>query len=486
MASHAVLPKRGTRDPASTQGDSTHDGCVDDDGYDPGQSSTSNQCSLAGDCDQDDSWMTQKDMALLKALSSNGGPVPGGPRNSHVQLPRLRRLSRAARPVKFIGEGAANAVFEIEDSGADSDLKGLLLRVSKVPSRNSPPTFKYVLQQKFYQASIKPILGEYAVHQELVILRSSGLVDKLNMLLQNIDSTRKEKFRGSFIGRSDWGFLVEDMRPQDPKEYVLIEFKPKWLSQSPSAPKTAIRCRQCAMELRNFVKDSSKDRMPPDQKPCPLTLLNKGIPAAASSPFRIAPQLAKEPNSDHFRKALESIANHPALHELKAQQELHDKLGPLFAKPSESFVLAMTLRDCTCFAQIHRLRQSIKIRMGDFDRKDPQVKFERWRLAEEELVDGGFYTAEWIRCNGSFYRSPTLCLLEHSVQSRNRQPHFLDLQVKGKQMEKLPNGNSTKSTAAKPMLADHDDVVVLQERLKPFKIKGSDPEMALHGNSGFN
>lgn len=212
---------------------------------------------------------------------------------------------------------------------------------------------------------------------------------------------------------------------QDPDECVLVEFKPKWLSQSPSAPETAVRCRQCAMELRNLVSDPSRSRAMPREKPCPLALGCGGAPQQASSPFRIAPQLAGE---EHFREALTTIANHPALHELKLQQDLHDKLGPLHAEPSDPyFIIAMTLRDCTCFVQVHRHSQSIKLRMGDFDRKDPLVKFERWRRAEQELIDGGFYTARWILCDRVFYRAPTLCALEIAPGLPSRRAEVLSI-----------------------------------------------------------
>lgn len=110
-------------DSASNQGDSADDGCFDDDASDPGQSSTSYQCSLAGDLD-DDSCMTPQDMALLKALAPDAGPRP----RSHP--PRLRSFPPGTRPVRLVGEGAANAVFELDAA----DLNG---RSSPLPA--GPP-----------------------------------------------------------------------------------------------------------------------------------------------------------------------------------------------------------------------------------------------------------------------------------------------------------------------------------------------------------
>lgn len=169
------------------------------------------------------------------------------------------------------------------------------------------------------------------------------------------------------------------------------------------------------MELRNLIKDLSRSKARPEQKPCPLALVSPDRrPWQVCSPFRMAPHLAGQGNSELYLEALGSIATHPAIRDLKEQQDIHDKIGPLYADPSKPFFpLAMTLRDCTCFAQIDRCTQSVRLRFGDFDWKDPQIKFERWRSVEEELIEMGFYTAEWILCDGVYYRPPTLCLLEH-------------------------------------------------------------------------
>lgn len=83
-----------------------------------------------------------------------------------------------------------------------------------MPALGQPLTYDYLLQQRFYHSVIKPVLHNHTVHQELVVLRKSNLVNELNKLLQSIDHLRKEKFRGSYVGHSDWGLLLEDMRPE--------------------------------------------------------------------------------------------------------------------------------------------------------------------------------------------------------------------------------------------------------------------------------
>lgn len=91
---------------------------------------------------------------------------------------------------------------------------GLLLRVAKEPLRNERPGFDYIEQQWYHHTLILPILGASVLHYELAVIRNSGIVDDINEHLRRIDQTRKGKFRGSFVSQSDWGFLVEDMRPE--------------------------------------------------------------------------------------------------------------------------------------------------------------------------------------------------------------------------------------------------------------------------------
>lgn len=62
------------------------------------------------------------------------------------------------------------------------------------------------------------------------------------------------------------------------------EFKPKWLLQSPSAPKDAVRCRQCARSAQENVKRRANGK-PCKQYLCPLDAVSddpRGIAQAAS------------------------------------------------------------------------------------------------------------------------------------------------------------------------------------------------------------
>ena len=346
-----------------------------------------------------------------------------------------------------------------EQLWANTCILGLLLRVAKVPSLAAAPTYNYLQQQKHYQTVIQPILGHNAVHQELVVLRESDIIGKLNGFLQSIAHRRKDKFKGSFVGQSDWGFLVEDMQPRgkpsltrstsnslnsamslltlaaDSTDTLLIEFKPKWLLQSPSAPKDAVRCRQCALNLQTFVeKPECSQAYSPTTTLCPIALV-QDAPWPANSPFRIAPHLALESKSrDYYAEILRRTIDHEIIRTLMYQQGLLDQGGPLKASADDpKFPLAMTLRDCTCFALIPRYssstikRQPIKIRLGDLDWKDPSKKIDRWRSTEAGLISGGYYTSTKITCDGVEYQPPTLCALEN--QPRQAKPSPVNLRV---------------------------------------------------------
>ncbi|KOS21313.1 Inositol-pentakisphosphate 2-kinase [Escovopsis weberi] len=406
--------------------------------YQSGRASPSTAGSAASDPDEGDiSWMTFSDMAVLKAMAGgyqpsicakcqSGSLSDGGSVKAH-KLPALARLPQGTKIVKFVGEGTANAVFEIAvppDCPTRDRFEGKLLRVAKVASLGETPTYDYTLQQGFYYGFIKSTLGEYAVDQELVVLHNSGIIDELNALLQDIDHTRKPIFQGSYVGLSNWGLLVEDMRPGDDDSHILIEFKPKWLLQSPSAPPKAIRCRQCALDFRKFLLNPIAEKPCPQRKPCPLALGNPTAPKVVRSPFRITNSLPGVAMADkHFEAALAKIMDHDVIHLLRREQGRLDKKGPLHVGPKDQTIsLAMTLRDCTLFALIpvnndHADDSApIKVRLCDFDWKDPKVKAARWSSTEKALIEEGFYTADWLLCrlNGvdTYHHPPTLCTLE--------------------------------------------------------------------------
>ncbi|PTB56736.1 hypothetical protein M431DRAFT_385686 [Trichoderma harzianum CBS 226.95] len=537
------LPPQLVEDSASNNGSSVAGDCFDDDFLsDAGRESPSNADSLAEDSDDEAVAVSSADMARLRAMSYDrsrdrrcdcdedddnshntndsrdqsrtrprtrqrpqlriqdvdlaldmGGDNGGDGDGDGAYQPLVSVLPRGTKPVRLVGEGAANAVFEIKlppGSRVGAQFQGKLLRVAKAPSLGRAPTSSdyYLRQQEFFIREIQPHLGEHAVSQELVVLHKSGIVDDLNAMLRDMNHQRKPKFQGSFIGHASWGFLVEDMRPNG--EYlshmltskllysddgsILVEFKPKWLLQSPSAPKGAIRCRQCALELRNYLKTPGSKSPRPERRPCPIALANPDCPQQVASPFRIAPQLSARQDDARVQAILDKIIHHKAIQKLRECQKSLDHVGPLLPPTNLDFVVAMTLRDCTCFALVpSNDDEEIKLRFGDFDFKDPEKKFNHWRGTEQDLIEGGFYTADWVVCGDSYYHPPSLCSLEWSGKPRTGDAVILLIEDNTTKHNKLSsyqkNGSPSSAKTGKTVYRHTGDLAALHKGLEPFK-----------------
>lgn len=266
----------------------------------------------------------------------------------------------------------------------------------------------------------------------------------------------------------------------DPSQSLLVEFKPKWLSQSPSAPKNAIRCRQCAKELHSYVTEPGLKRPVPTQaKPCPLTLgRDNATRAGTDSSRRLVPHLDKL--GDHLSSTLDVLRDEEAFECLRRAQENNDMVGPLGADKCDSkFALAMTLRDCTCFALVstqasksRASRRPLKVRFGDFDMKIPEFRLDYWRRVEEELIEGGFYTAGWLYCDKTFYTPPTNCVLESLNQVRVERTEVMHLQNPAADKEDvppLPRNGTTKMSRTPVVRGVETDVSTLGRCLEAYK-----------------
>lgn len=302
-ASFLQLPPQYLDDSASNYGSSVPGDCFDEDSQsDAGRDSPSNAGSLAEesddeagpaissddlarlramslfrsrnhkcDCDASDQMPTRSQDASARDQARDAAPVLDMSNSSSDSvcdpvvscLPQ--ELPPGTKPIRLVGEGAANVVFEIKlppNSGMDAHFQGTffssstsskeardtqitassnflkrfstlscgytdpvanrcsapigkLLRVAKAQALSRTPVSSnyYLRQQEFFIREIQPHLGEHAVRQELVVLRKPSIVEDLNTMLRKSNHLRKPKFQGTYIGRASWGFLVEDMRP---------------------------------------------------------------------------------------------------------------------------------------------------------------------------------------------------------------------------------------------------------------------------------
>lgn len=196
---------------------------------------------------------------------------------------------------------------------------------------------------------------------------------------------------------------------------LTLEFKPKWLSQSPDAPASATRCRNCARELlrheRTKPNDSLDDK---SQKPkttilCPLNFLACPIspPALADVLAYLATALdppirrVETTSPAQYDRLVHWLRTNDLIPRLRAAQLAHDGdgAGPLGAAAAArdpaaaaSLQLAMTLRDCACFVRVPADPGApVEAKLGDLDKKNWVAKLGYWQGMETKLIEGRYY-----------------------------------------------------------------------------------------------
>ncbi|KAF1919390.1 inositol-pentakisphosphate 2-kinase-domain-containing protein [Ampelomyces quisqualis] len=210
-----------------------------------------------------------------------------------------------------------------------------------------------------------------------------------------------------------WGILLPDLSPQLGSS-ITVEVKPKWLSQSPTAPSNALRCRTCALQVAK-PKDVTK-------YVCPLKLL--GGSRDVVYPWvsgRVAEQLGVDVKSigpqvqaqatdiaSHLAKYISEGHGRDLLRRLEVLQRNLDQQGVLYRKRimttsqetrhafDHNLRLAMTLRDCSLYLRIGYnssgvIPGTIDCKLGDLDFKSAD-KIEDWAIKERELLESGAYT----------------------------------------------------------------------------------------------
>ncbi|EQB56831.1 inositol-pentakisphosphate 2-kinase [Colletotrichum gloeosporioides Cg-14] len=346
--------------------------------------------------------------------------------------------------VDYVAEGAANVVFKTHlppyagkpdprDKTDEDLLNKLLLRVPKAPKDPNKPYLNAGLQLGYLQQFILPI---FDYRRDLVVVHRLGKGNKdiiMNMVnhlkaLDNIPPPRRPaKFRGDTIepGEECFVALVEDMRPR-PGERA-VEFKPKWLAQSPSAPPKANTCRCCALASKKYYdannpqtannpnhkaegdEKTSNDkgkakakidspikeqRLSPDNYPCPLWLDPERVTPPGKKSIRAAAIKKIFKDDENYARLYELLKQKPTLKLLKQHQLSKDPLGPLRRAKDIADVdygIAMTLRDCSLFVR-YLDDASFEAKLADLDWKNIDWKFDEWRAKELALVEEEWYT----------------------------------------------------------------------------------------------
>ncbi|KAM7221445.1 Inositol-pentakisphosphate 2-kinase [Rhypophila decipiens] len=327
-------------------------------------------------------------------------------------IPDLAALLADDFDFKFVGEGAANIIFEIiQSQEPDPLLHDKLLRVPKARAI----ALDYLHVQEYWESSVRPLfqdgdlVNQVLVHLGACSVKQNLIISRLQAAVSNVEPTRRKDFRGSTVGETEYAMLVDDMRVAKSNKgggQILLEFKPKWLTQSPDAPANAIRCRNCAKEwLRYHDKLQKKLQKPPKLQQsftpdelqrrqtqkvlplpvlCTIDLLNSSSCVKArervlsrltdpspTSRSTVALTNAIPEGSRQWRLLSRWLEGNSLLKRLELAQRANNDpeqhldrngeggkrkgggcLAALMGQENPELDLAMTLRDCTCFVRI--------------------------------------------------------------------------------------------------------------------------------------
>lgn len=323
----------------------------------------------------------------------------------------------------YLAEGAANIVYrfeirhptpppsQLEEYGegtpppteieSDFDEKGdgfecagvfenKLLRLRKGLSTTLPVS----VTQEAWERVIAPLFLPTEIVQQSLVRLESRVIHDLNTKLQHWEqdpadaqNPRPSIRRGIYLADDEFGLLVTDMTAGSQGDTV-IEFKPKWLIQSPSAPKNAVRCRQCARFARANA-ELARENESLKKVWCPLEL-------SMNESRRLAQILFPPEERDEMFPRFQSwLSSNTLLPRLRQLQKALDPIGVLENdKNNDMFRAAMTLRDCSVFVRFPATVADdhlIEARIGDLDLKSPN-KAQYWKDIENSLINGGWYT----------------------------------------------------------------------------------------------
>ena len=292
--------------------------------------------------------------------------------------------------LEYLAEGAANIIYRftfpppspsIEADASLNDYEGgrSTPPPSELPAlhydpifqnkllrlRKALPTTSVVVSQEKFEHVIQPLIPtEYLVQQTLVKLPPDLQADcNRNLRLMEEAGTRPRKRHGTYlVVESGYGCLVADMTSAGNKGQVVIDFKPKWLAQSPSAPAGSVRCRTCALRAMRKASGKYEDepsfdphlqRAPPNL--CPLSLVSEHSHRVRLAVRCIMDRAKWPPSAREWLtpRLTEFFTRNPIIYLLQTLQQDLDPNGVSQANLNDpKFLTAMTLRDCTMFVVV--------------------------------------------------------------------------------------------------------------------------------------
>ena len=164
----------------------------------------------------------------------------------------------------YFAEGAAYNVYQIGQPGTrlrlknqdfvspshiDPRFKGKLLRLRKHIASAVP-----VLEShEYFKSTVEPLFPRGMLVEQEICEVSPDLLKGYNKELRQDEKNQylRDKGRaGTYLAEDEpHGILITSMLYDD--KHASCDFKPKWLTQSPSAPEGSKRCRTCAMQAKH-------------------------------------------------------------------------------------------------------------------------------------------------------------------------------------------------------------------------------------------
>lgn len=254
-------------------------------------------------------------------------------------------------------QGSTPAITETSPLQSDPRISGKLLRLRK----HLLSTVSVMESQKNWESVICSFFAPHNLVQQALFRPSTTLIKRCNAVLHSMenDGSRAKKRCSVYLAEGEYhGTLITDMTCASTSQHISIEFKPKWLAQSPSAPVGSVRCRTCA--LRAMKSANPQPSHPVKQLKlgfCPLNLVsNDKIKVATAASIVLELCRPEEHDNELLRGALvDFLYKSPLLRKLRNLQIMKDPVGVLKADLSgKEFLTAMTVRDCTLFLKVSR------------------------------------------------------------------------------------------------------------------------------------
>ena len=315
--------------------------------------------------------------------------------------------------LEYLNEGAANIVFRITNL---QPLGSTTTSCFDLDTLDHQPSIQYLQNKviRFRKADVEAEQVEENVKDWQTVVKSLDLPpdshcfpvprlcrvhDVLRQRCNTALSSRQVRGdRSSVVSMLEPFAAIMDDVSTAAEDYVQMEFKPKWLAPSPSAPDDATCCRTCALNNMRFEAGVDHQRL--RSKLCPLGHL------VGTHEFRrnlIDSYQLSDIKDKQLETWLEELRTQIWFQSLRKAQITHDALGPSSDDAhltSLDFRIAMTLRDCSLILKIPKHTSSdmlVRSAMIDLDLKPASAKKRaQWRETERKLVDEGWYRSSGV------------------------------------------------------------------------------------------